>query len=95
MKKKAQVYRCAESVAKMLELEELHTLRLKLKQEEWTQLLTIVRRPGRGQRCCCLDASLTCSLLRGHTEVGKQQLPWRVGGSGTRPALNKCFEAGK
>lgn len=41
MKKKAQVYRCAESVAKMLELEELHTLRLKSKQEEWTQLLQL------------------------------------------------------
>lgn len=37
MKTKAQVYRCAENAAKMLELKEMHRLRLKLKQERWTQ----------------------------------------------------------
>lgn len=69
MKNKTQVYRCAETVARMLELKTATWTESKVEAKRVNPAQTIARRPGGAQICCCLESSLTCSWLRGYTEI--------------------------
>ena len=69
MKNKAQVYRCAETVARMLELKTATWSESKVEAKRVNPAQTIARRPGRARSAAALNPSLICSWLRGHTEI--------------------------
>lgn len=58
MKNKVQVYRCAETVARMFELKIATWTEIKVEVRRVNSVLTIARRPARAQSCCCLKALL-------------------------------------
>lgn len=51
-----QVYRCAETVARMLELKTATWTESKVEAKSVNSAQTIARRPGRAQICCCLES---------------------------------------
>lgn len=56
MKNKAQVYRCAETVARMLELKTATWTESKVEGKRVNPAQTIARSPGRAQTCRCLES---------------------------------------